>query len=56
MLLTSFKKNEFENLRKICEHDLNQRENDENSRISHNNDDRFQYENVRIRNKDDIVV
>jgi hypothetical protein len=39
-----------------CEHDLNKRKNDENFRILHNNDDRLQYESVRIRNKDDIVV
>jgi hypothetical protein len=43
-------------LEKFCEHDLNQRENDENFRISHNNDDRLQYENVKTRNKNDIVV
>jgi uncharacterized FlaG/YvyC family protein len=35
---------------------LNQRENEENSRISHSIDDRLQYESVKIRNKDDIVV
>jgi hypothetical protein len=56
MKLTSFMKKEFENSRKICEHDLNQRKNDENFRILHNIDDRFQYENIKIRNKNNIVV
>jgi hypothetical protein len=41
---------------RFCEHDLNQRKNEENSRISHSIDDRFQYENNRIRNINDIVV
>jgi hypothetical protein len=27
--------------KRFCEHDLNQRENEENSHISHNIDDRF---------------
>jgi hypothetical protein len=35
---------------KLCEHDLNQRENEKMFRISHNNDDRFQHENVKVWN------
>jgi hypothetical protein len=56
MKLTSSRRKNSKIFERFCEHDLNKRKNDENLRISHNNDDRLQYENVRIRNKDDIVV
>jgi hypothetical protein len=48
MKLTSFMKKNSKIFKKFCEHDLNQRKIDENFRFSHNNDDRFQYENVKI--------
>jgi hypothetical protein len=41
MLLTLFKKMNLKTFEKFCENDLNQRENEENSRISYNIDDRF---------------
>jgi hypothetical protein len=56
MKSTLSKKKSSKIFEKFCEHDLNKRENDENIRILHNNDDRFQYENVKTRNKDNIVV
>jgi hypothetical protein len=43
-------------LKRFCEHDLNQSKNEKKICISHNIDDRLQYESVKIRNKNDIVV
>jgi hypothetical protein len=50
------KKKNSKIFKRFCEHDLNKRKNTKNLRILYNNDDCFQHENVKIHNKDDIVV
>ncbi len=56
MMLTSLKKMSLKIFERFCEHDLNKRKNTKNSRISYNKNDRFQYQNVKIHNKNDLIV